>query len=101
MKYIAVLDDDFLSNFRLDDYGLTLVVNDDKGCTRGIPLKPLAKEMMVATNGESVYLSQKHIDCLLKMEHEEAIKEAIKNMFPIKDESFLEGVQEDGNSKTH
>ena len=77
MKYIAVLDDDFLSNFRLDDCGLTLVVNDNKGCTRGIPLKPLAKEMMVATNGKSVYLSQKHIDCLLEMEHEEMIKNTL------------------------
>lgn len=43
MKYIAVIDEEMLSNFRIDD-PLVMVVTDKMGLTRGIPLKPIQKE---------------------------------------------------------
>lgn len=42
MKYIAIIDDEMLSNFRIDD-PLIMVVTDKSGFTRGIQLKPLKK----------------------------------------------------------
>lgn len=80
MKYIAVFDDAFLSNFRLDDGGLTLVMNDKNGFSRATQLKPLQREILTTTDGRSVYLLQKHIDCLLGMEREEMINKAIRDM---------------------
>lgn len=43
MKYVAIIDDEMLSNFRIDD-PLIMVVTDKSGFTRGIQLKPLPKE---------------------------------------------------------
>ena len=42
MKYIAIIDKQMLSNFRIDE-PLILVVTDKMGFTRGIQLKPLPK----------------------------------------------------------
>lgn len=70
MKYIAVFDDDFLSNFRLDDNGLTLVVGDKRGYNRAVRLKPLIRNVLTSEHGASVYLTQDHVDCLLKFERE-------------------------------
>ena len=39
MKY-ARFSDDFLSNFRLDDNGETLVLTDKLGCARAVKLLP-------------------------------------------------------------
>lgn len=44
MKYIAIIDDEMLSNFRIDD-PLIMVVTDKLGFTRGIQLKPLKKDI--------------------------------------------------------
>ena len=41
MKYIAIIDDKFISNFRTDDNGRTLVVCDERGFTRAMHLTPL------------------------------------------------------------
>lgn len=41
MKY-AQFSDDFLSDFRLDDNGETLVLNDKRGYTRAVKLLPEA-----------------------------------------------------------
>ncbi len=40
MKYIAIIDEEMLSNFRIDD-PLVMVATDKMGFTRGIQLKPL------------------------------------------------------------
>jgi hypothetical protein len=80
MKYIAVFDDDFLSNFRLDDGGLTLVLDDKNGFSRATQLKPLQRNVLTTTEGQSVYLLQKHIDCLIEMERKEMMENAIKDM---------------------
>ena len=75
MKYIAIVDDAFLSNFRLDDNGLTLVVKDKTNCTRAMPLKPIVAPVLTIQNGEAVYITQEHIDALLEYEKQEQIKE--------------------------
>lgn len=49
MKYIAIIDDEMLSNFRIDD-PLIMVVTDKLGFTRGIQLKPLKKEYWIYDN---------------------------------------------------
>lgn len=50
MKYIAIIDEEMLSNFRIDEPpnymsedDKILVVKDELGYTRGIQLKPLPK----------------------------------------------------------
>lgn len=42
MKYIAIIDEQMLFNFRIDE-PLVMVVTDKLGFTRGIQLKPLPK----------------------------------------------------------
>ena len=39
MRYKAVFTDEFLSYFRLDDNGKTLVLTDKQGFTRAVPLE--------------------------------------------------------------
>ena len=85
MKYIAIVDDEFISNFRVDvgyppHSDMILVVNDANMCTRGIRLKPLQREMLVTTEGNSAYLSQSHIDCLIEMERKEMFDKAVQDM---------------------
>ena len=86
MKYIAIIDDDFLSNFRVDVRSngqfsdMVLVVIDKAGSTRGIALKPLQRAMVVTEEGNSAYLRQEHIDCLIEMERKEMFEEAVRDM---------------------
>lgn len=69
MKYLAIVDDDFLKNFRLDDNGLTLVVQDRVGAERGVRLKPLKANVFVkAADGQSAYLTRGHVDAMLDYE---------------------------------
>lgn len=84
MKYLAIVDDEFLSNFRVDvnpqDYNMILVVEDKAGSTRGIRLKPLQRAMVLTDEGNSAYLRQEHIDCLIEMERKEMFDKAVKDM---------------------
>ena len=79
MKYIAVLDEEILQYFQTDDCGRTLVLKDEQGYTRAVNLKPIARPLFVNTNGENVYLTQGHIDCMLDYEREEAIKRVVES----------------------
>ena len=81
MKYIAVFDDDFLSNFRLDDEDkLTLVLTDKNNGTRAVRLKPIFKPTLIFEDGISGYLSQGHIHAMVKYEEMNNIKEAVEQM---------------------
>lgn len=85
MKYMAVIDDSILSNFRVDMSRigvkpLVLVVKDERGYERGIELKPIGREMIVTPDGESMYLTQKHIDAMIEMERKEMYEDAIKRL---------------------
>jgi len=97
MKYIAVFDDEFLSNFRLDDNGLTLVMGDKRGYNRAVRLKPLIQNVLTAEHGESIYLTQDHIDCLLTFEREQMIKEMYADMMRSLDD--LKGEEEKGGAE--
>lgn len=91
MKYIAVFDDEFLSNFRLDDNGLTLVMKDKRRYDRAVRLKPLIRNVLTLEHGESIYLTEDHIDCLLKFEKEQTEKEIFDN--------FIESLSDERNNK--
>ena len=80
MKYIAVVDDDFISNFRTDDNGLVLVLNDRRGFERGVKLKPLVKPVLTNDAGDSLYLTQGHIKAFLDYEQYERYKQMINNI---------------------
>lgn len=80
MKYLAVFDDNFLSNFRLDDNGLTLVLTDKTNCTRATKLLPIQRPVLTVENGGSVFLTQDHIQALLKFERDKMFDEMIKDI---------------------
>ena len=85
MKYIAIVDDEFISNFTVGvgyppHSDMIMVVKDKNMLLRGIRLKPLPTEALVTKEGKSVYLSQKHIDCLIEMERKEKIQEFVNDM---------------------
>ena len=74
MKYIAIFDDDMLCDFRRDDNGLTLVLDDSHGFTRAVGLKPIIKPIITSTEGESAYLSDGHIKALMDYEQYKRFK---------------------------
>ena len=96
MKYIAIFDDKDLSNFRVDEKSAecgckfshenrkfsykVLVVGDKMGFSRGIALKPLQEPMIVSEEGNSAYLSQEHIDCLIEMEKKQMFDKVVKDI---------------------
>ena len=79
MKYAIVIDEEMFSNFRIDDYGKTLVVKDKVGAERAFNLIPLAKPLVMKEDGEKAYLTQGHIDCLIDYERSQAIERAINS----------------------
>lgn len=64
MKYIAIVDDSFLSNFRVDAGmdGIVLVCHDKRGLKRGVVLKPLNMPVFTSRDGFSIYLTQEQLD---------------------------------------
>lgn len=81
MKYIAIFDDNMLSNFRLDDDRLTLVLVDKSGSTRAVRLKPIIRPILTVTEDcggsatNSIYLTEGHINAMKDYEARETIKE--------------------------
>ena len=80
MKYLAVFDDDFLSNFRLDDMGLTLVLTDKYNCTRAVSLKPIQRYTLVRPDGTLIYLNDDHIQALIKFEENKILDDMLKDI---------------------
>ena len=64
MKFLAILDES------------EKVDLEEKGLIKGS--KPIFKEMIVATNGESLYLTQGHLDCLVEYSQRQVIEQEIK-----------------------
>ena len=82
MKYIAIIDDELLSNFEIDvgyppHSDMIMVAKDKNMYSRGIRLKPLAKNLLVTTNGDSVYLNEEHIEVMKEMEKRKIMDDAI------------------------
>lgn len=84
MKYIAIIDESLLSDFRVDvgnppHSNMVMIAKDKRGFERGIQLEPIATEMFVTTEGKSVYLPQDEVDALIEFERNKEIEKAIKN----------------------
>ena len=78
MKYLIVVDDSFISNFRRDDEDkLTLVMADMNGGSRAVRMKPIIRPVVTFEIGESYYLSEGYIQAMLKYEEMAAIKRYI------------------------
>lgn len=73
MKYIAIFDDNFF-----DDDELTIIALDKNGVMHKIPLKPLASYTLTIPDGQSIYLTQGHIDALMEYEKQVTIKNAVE-----------------------
>ena len=82
MKYIAIVDDNFLSNFRVDAGmdGKVLVCHDKRGLERGVVLKPLNMSVFTSQDGISMYLTQEQLDELGAYFQEKALKECAKEI---------------------
>lgn len=80
MKYLAVFDDNILSNFRLDDNGLTLVMQDKRGYNRTVELKPIQRYALVMPDGTSIYLTDDHIQALIKYEENKMLDDMLKDI---------------------
>lgn len=80
MKYIAIIDEQILNNFRLDDNGKILVLTDTNNCTRAVEIKPIAKTMVVLKDGESAYITQGHIDAMVEYEQKQQIESIQKDL---------------------
>lgn len=79
MKHVIIIDDEMLSNFRIDDCGKTLVVKDKAGAERAFSLIPLGKPLVVKEDGGKAYLTQEHIDCLIDFERNKALERAMNS----------------------
>ena len=79
MKHILMIDDEMLTNFRVEDSGTTLITYDKRGFKRGFKLFPLVKPMVVDTDGMALYLTQGHIDTLLDYEKAKTFENIINN----------------------
>lgn len=79
MKWIGIIDDKLLSNFRVDyciGHTPLLVLEDKIGFERGIPLQPLVTGTFVAKDGRYLYLSQEQVDCLIEIENRKMTSDA-------------------------
>lgn len=75
MKFIAVIDYDLV-----DKEFNTVCIKDKEGNLHDIDAKPLITHMIVLDDGQSVYLTQGHIDAMLNYEELAGIKKAIDRM---------------------
>ena len=75
MKFIAVIDYDLV-----DKEFNTVCIRDKEGNLHDVDAKPLITHMIVIDDGQSVYLTQGHIDAMLEYEELVGIKKAIDRM---------------------
>lgn len=99
MKYIAIIDDEMLSNFNTsqDIDVLSIHVKDKTDCTRIIPLKPIATYMIVNELGESYYLNEGHIEAMQTYERKQILKALFDNEKAIQLEGTVNKILEDEN----
>jgi hypothetical protein len=79
MKHVIIIDDERLSNFRIDDNGKTIIVKDKAGFERGFNLIPLGKPLVIKEDGEMCYLTQEHIDCLIDFERKKSYERMVES----------------------
>lgn len=95
MKYVAIIDDAFLENFRLDDNGQTLVVNDRSYSERALSLISLRKPLFIKENdGKYAYITRGHIDAMREYEKQEMLRrqrETVIDSLKLLNEMLKEG----------
>ena len=75
MKYIAVIDHDLV-----DKEFLTVRVQDKEGKLHDIDAKPLVTHTITLEDGQSLYLTQGHIQALLDYEKMVGLKQAVDDI---------------------
>ena len=88
MKYVIIVDDDDIKNFRCDDDGLTLVVIDKTYCTRAFRMKPVIKPLVVfphymPVDEQSEYITTGHIAAMREYARQQGIKDHFKRFHDI------------------
>ena len=73
MKYIAVIDDDMLTDIR----ELRIVVVSPKNGCQNVSVKPLLTHTVTLEDGQSLYLTQGHINAMMEYEKMAVIKRII------------------------
>lgn len=71
MKYIAIIDDDMLNEN--DKRELRVPVLEKEG-TSYVNLKPLVTHILTIKDGENIYLTQGHLDCLMEYSQKKIIE---------------------------
>ena len=68
MKFIAIIDESDLKN---DEKSKLL-------WQRSFTIKPIYKEMLVTKDGESIYLTEGHIDCFIDYEKKKILEDVLR-----------------------
>ena len=72
MKYIAIVDDDALVDIR----ELKIVVVTPKGC-QDVNIKPVIRPTLTLEDGQSVYLTEGHIQAMREYEENATMKRIV------------------------
>ena len=77
MKYIAIIDDDMLNEKDKREWRVPILEKEKNGISY-VNLKPLLTHVLTETDGESLYLPQRHFDCLVEYSQKVLIEQALK-----------------------
>lgn len=86
MKYIVVFDDEYVPSFRLEKGDFAdVTIFDDRMQMKLMKryetqLKAIRRPMMILPDGDSLFLSDEEIDCLIKFEEERVKKNFIERI---------------------
>lgn len=75
MKYIAIIEEEMLSSEDLRELRLPVILNNGMYYA---PLKPIFKELLVGKDGNSLYLTKGHIECMLEYEKRKVFEQIIE-----------------------
>lgn len=83
MRYLLILEEYQYNDFqKVDGNPLEIYARDKTGIKRIFEVKPIQREMLVVPTGDSIYLTQGHIDAMLEFERVQHIKEICNRMNP-------------------
>lgn len=76
MRYLLILEECQYNDFeKVNGNPREIYAIDANGSKRVFGVKPIQREMVVMPNGASAYITQGHIDAMMKYEREQQIKE--------------------------
>lgn len=116
MKYLVIIDGDDFEEFdgfdeanrimkcyvprkvssdpidQLSDFARNYLLGN--GRMDGFFLKPVERPIFISTNGESIYLTQGHVDAMIEYDKKQAEKEIVDSIIKnMSDKRSLKGVQ--------